>query len=492
MHHNKPTIFVQIASYRDPELIWTVKSLFETAKYPERIFVGICNQIDLETDKEFNSEVYPFKKNVREIIVPAQESKGVCWARAEAQKLYRNEDFVLMIDSHMRFIKDWDELFIEELKLCNSEKPIFANYPAAYIPPNDVKPINAAIVQVAKPFNDQGQLRFTSRTFSKATEKPLKGAFIAAGFLFSKGSLIKEIPYDPHMYFGQEEISLALRFYTHGWDVFSPRKNFIYHMYIKVGEDRKRVLQWEDNKDWTKQSTIGKKRFEYLTSGVKDKNSDEYLIDIEKYSLGKVRTLKEFEELTGINFAKKQISEKGLKGWFIEDIEKYIPAAEIELIKQFNQNKIEEKNKIQENLTEIDNEIPNFTLIDKLGNTFEIKDFVGKNSVIFFMPILLKNYIKDFFEYLNSKKQLVSELDFNRVYILNCSLEEAENLRSEFNISAALFTDENANIYKAFGLAESPKTKPTSLVLDKQLRIKAKYTSNNAINNLADVLRAVK
>lgn len=35
------TIFVQIASYRDSELQWTLKDLFEKAKRPENIFVGI-------------------------------------------------------------------------------------------------------------------------------------------------------------------------------------------------------------------------------------------------------------------------------------------------------------------------------------------------------------------------------------------------------------------------------------------------------------------
>jgi peroxiredoxin len=491
MNSNKPKIFVQIASYRDPELIWTVKSIYETAKYPERVFLGICNQIDLEADKEFNSEPYPFKQNVREIIVPALESKGVCWARHEAQKLYRDEDYVLMIDSHMRFIKNWDEIFINELSLCDSEKPIFANYPAAYTPPNELKPINKAIVQVAKEFNDQGDLRFTSRTLPSPSHKPLRGAFIAAGFLFSKGSLIKEVPYDPYMYFGQEEITLAVRYYTHGWDVFSPRMNFIYHMYIRVGEDRKRKLQWEDSKDWTKQTAIGKKRYKYLLTGIKDSTPEEFLIDIDKFGLGKVRSLKQFEEYTGINFLKKRSSEKAQKGWFIEDIEKYIPAQEVELIKQFEENKIAEINSNPEYLSDIGNEIPNFTLIDNLGNALEIKDFAGKNSVIFFLPVNLKIYIKDLFEYLETKKELVSKLNFNRVYILNCSAEEAQKITEEFNIKATLFTDENADIYKAFGLGQKAKTRPTSLVLDSELRIKSKFIDNNAINNLADVLRAV-
>jgi peroxiredoxin len=383
--------------------------------------------------------------------------------------------------------------FFEELKLCESEKPIFANYPAAYIPPNDLKPINSAILQVAKQFNEQGSLRFTSRTLSKPTQKPLKGAFIAAGFLFSKGSLIKEVPYDPYMYFGQEEISLALRFYTHGWDVFSPRKNFIYHMYIKVGEDRKRVLQWEDNKDWTKQSQIGKKRFEYLTSGEVSEKVEDYLVDIEKYGLGKVRTIKQFEEFTGINFLQKKVSEKGLKGWFIEDIEKYVPAEEIEQIKNFRSNNSKTNENLSKNFsTEIGSKIADFEFINDEGKIKNINSFYGKKTVIFLMPISIKNYIKDFFAYLLSKKDLVDELNFNKVYILNCSEAEVKKIKSEFGIVEDLFADEKALIYKKLGLEENSKTKPTSIVLDSQLKVKAKYFSNNAINNLADVLRAVK
>ena len=38
------TIFVSIASYRDENCPKTLYSLFKNAKYPERVFVGICQQ----------------------------------------------------------------------------------------------------------------------------------------------------------------------------------------------------------------------------------------------------------------------------------------------------------------------------------------------------------------------------------------------------------------------------------------------------------------
>ena len=38
------TIFVSIASYRDNACKLTLKNLYETAKKPSRVFVGICEQ----------------------------------------------------------------------------------------------------------------------------------------------------------------------------------------------------------------------------------------------------------------------------------------------------------------------------------------------------------------------------------------------------------------------------------------------------------------
>ena len=37
-------IFVQIASYRDPQLIPTIESMLESAEKPENLVIGICRQ----------------------------------------------------------------------------------------------------------------------------------------------------------------------------------------------------------------------------------------------------------------------------------------------------------------------------------------------------------------------------------------------------------------------------------------------------------------
>jgi hypothetical protein len=37
-------IFVQIASYRDPQLIPTLESMLKYAKFPKNLRIGICRQ----------------------------------------------------------------------------------------------------------------------------------------------------------------------------------------------------------------------------------------------------------------------------------------------------------------------------------------------------------------------------------------------------------------------------------------------------------------
>ncbi len=108
-------IFVQIASYRDTECQWTVKDLFEKAEHPERVFVGICWQFDPDMDDGcFLVETRPEQQRIVKFHV--KDSRGVCWARHEVQKLWRGEEYTLQIDSHMRFVQNWDSRMIAMLE----------------------------------------------------------------------------------------------------------------------------------------------------------------------------------------------------------------------------------------------------------------------------------------------------------------------------------------------------------------------------------------
>ena len=105
-------IFVQIASYRDPELLPTIRDCINKSKYPENLTFGICWQRDenesmseFENDPRFKVLDYHWSK-----------SKGLCWARSEIQKLWEGEEYTLQLDSHHRFLQDWDVELIEMMK----------------------------------------------------------------------------------------------------------------------------------------------------------------------------------------------------------------------------------------------------------------------------------------------------------------------------------------------------------------------------------------
>lgn len=322
-----PSIFVQIASYRDPELRWTIKDLFAKAKHPERIMVGVCEQCfpDLDAEHIIGPSLQP--GHIKIISVLPSESRGVCWARAKTQTLYAGEDYVLMIDSHMRFIPGWDTALIDELKRCMARKAFLSTYPAAYKPPDILETAPQPSILRAKPFSPEGDIRFDGEKLHVSPPKPLRGAFLAGGFIFAPGSFIREVPYDPHLYFDHEEITLAVRAYTHGWEVYHPPGTYLYHYYHEPHKGETRILHWDDRRDWHELQLLSRARYNYLLAGIAPENK-EALVDIDKYGLGTSRSLKDFETFTGIDFKNKTVSDHGLKAEFIEGLHFYRDPAE--------------------------------------------------------------------------------------------------------------------------------------------------------------------
>ncbi len=314
-------IFVQIASYRDPECQWTVKYLFEKAARPERVFIGICWQYDPETDQE----CFQFATRPEQVRISPwhwREGKGVCWARHEAQKLWEGEEYALFIDSHMRFEEGWDDKLIAELAECGGKKAVLTNHPAAYTPPNHIERFSKPTILRAHPYNEEGDMRFRGDFLDRAPDHPLPGAFIAAGFMFAPGRIIKEVPYDPYMYFNQEELSLAARFYTHGYDIFSPKDILLYHYYHDPNAPRKRPLHWDDSTDWVTLQDNARKRLDHLL-GYKLSTDPIVTRELDRYGLGSARSLEEYQEYCGIDFKQKTLSEKALRCGFIPDLARW-------------------------------------------------------------------------------------------------------------------------------------------------------------------------
>lgn len=285
------TIFVQIASYRDPELPATLRSCLSMASHPQRLRFGICWQYDDETSSDLNE--YMANEHFRIDRVHYSESRGCCWARNRTNLLFRDEQFTLQIDAHMRFEEGWDEKIISMFESIGNEKAILTTYPPPYTLKDGEAVLNTENgVQKIR----LKKLRLDLTTLQEGcppeqVERPGKSEFLAAGYLFTRGQFCHDVEYDPNIYFLGEEISLAARAYTHGYDLYYPHQNLIWHRY-----NHDSPLHWTDHEHISQdQQKIALKRLEQLLLGDH--------MQLGKYGLGSVRTLAEYEHYANIRFA---------------------------------------------------------------------------------------------------------------------------------------------------------------------------------------------
>ena len=297
------TIFVQIASYRDPELENTVRDMISNADRPEKLRFGIARQFR-EEDGFDKLEEFRNDDRFRILDIPHEESNGACWARHLIQQLYKNETYTLQIDSHMRFEKGWDTTLIDmidQLQEDGHEKPLLTGYVSSFDPDNDPAGRSRDPWRMAfDRFIPEGAVFFLPETIPNWPEltKPVPARFYSAHFCFTLGQFSKEVQHDPEYYFHGEEISIAARAYTHGYDLFHPHKVVVYHEYTRKG----RTKQWDDDKKWVEKNNHSHKRNRQLFG-----MDGEEMVDLGQFGFGPVRTLRDYEKYSGLLFSKRAV-----------------------------------------------------------------------------------------------------------------------------------------------------------------------------------------
>lgn len=319
-------IFISIASYRDPQLIPTIEDAIANAKHPENLIFSIAWQHSPE-DQWDNLDKYKEDKRFRIVDINYLDSKGACWARHEIQKNYKGEKYYLQLDSHHRFVKDWDMQCIDMIKTLQNDgykKPLLTAYISSFNPDNDPNErANEPWWMTFDRFIPEGAVFFLPATIPGWQEmtKPIPSRFLSAHFIFTLGSWCQEVPYDPEYYFHGEEISLAARSYTWGYDLFHPHKVIAYHEYTRRG----RTKQWDDDKQWGDRNRHAHKRNRILFGmDGEDPNS----VDFGVYGFGEERTLDQYERYCGLKFSTRGIQQYTLNHKFapnphIEDEDEY-------------------------------------------------------------------------------------------------------------------------------------------------------------------------
>ena len=303
---NDKKIFIQIASYRDPQLLPTINDCLFKAKNPENLNFGIAWQHS-KNDEWDILDIYKEDSRFKIIDIDYKDSRGACWARNGLQQLYSGEDFTLQLDSHHRFVQNWDEILIEMLKGLQTKgykKPLITSYIPSFDPDNDPdKRVYKTWKMVFDRFIPEGAVFFKPQTFD--ANEPLLARFYSAHFCFTLGKFCKEVQHDPGYYFHGEEISIAARAFTHGYDLFHPHKIIAWHEYTR----KNRTKQWDDDKNWLEKNEICHKRNRILFGmDGEDPNS----IDFDKYGFGNIRTLKDYEKYAGIKFSSRSITQDAL------------------------------------------------------------------------------------------------------------------------------------------------------------------------------------
>lgn len=297
------SIFVSLASYRDDVCSSTLVDLYKKASNPLLVFVGICQQ-NHPDDLDCIQSTVPdeFLPNIRIIKLNHWEAKGPQIARYYCSKLWNNETYYLQIDSHTTFVQDWD---IKCIKMINqlkslgvSNKPVLSYYPKSFGTENDK---SLDVPRMCKSFfNNRGMISFMGSESLPQTEIPYNTPHLASGFFFCESYFLNELPYDPSLdyLFVGEEILHSARFYTHGWDIFTPTENIVYHEYTRK----------EKPKIWTDLTYSDKdalQKVKYLLGLSKNPPPEYIMNNVEKYGLGTTRSLSDFYNFAGIDIKSK-------------------------------------------------------------------------------------------------------------------------------------------------------------------------------------------
>jgi hypothetical protein len=294
------SIFVSIAAYRDPELVPTVQECLARAARPDELRFGICWQ------RAPDDAPLPWLDDPRFRILDVdwRDSRGACWARAEIMGLYRGEEHYLQLDSHHRFVDGWDARLLDHAARTGSPRPILTAYATPYSPGPPEQRESEPLQMNFDRFTEDAIVLFTPGVIPgwRTRNTPVRARFLSAHFLFAPGSFVADVPYDPELYFIGEEITLAVRAFTHGYDLFHPHEIVVWHEYTR----EYRTKHWDDHvkahgvaREWHERDADSRAKIRRFLAEP----------TVGRYGLGTARTFAEYEAYAGLSFAHRRIQE---------------------------------------------------------------------------------------------------------------------------------------------------------------------------------------
>jgi hypothetical protein len=206
----------------------------------------------------------------------------------------------------MRFAPNWDVEFIKMIKQLQKdgfEKPLLTGYVSSFNPENDpAERVKEPWRMVFDRFIPEGAVFFLPELIQgwEKLKKPVPSRFYSAHFCFTLGQFSEEVQHDPEFYFHGEEISIAVRAYTWGYDLFHPHKTLVWHEYTRNG----RTKQWDDDPDWGNKNVRSHQKNRSLFG-----MDGQEKTDLGKYGFGPHRTLRDYEIYAGVRFDNRSVQQ---------------------------------------------------------------------------------------------------------------------------------------------------------------------------------------
>ena len=323
-------IFIPINGCNEKDILQTVLSAINNAQYPDRLLFAIFEQ-------SFNNSYTDFSKvnkNIIHVKLDFGNPLGVGLPRLFSSILNdRKQDFILQIDAHMIFEKNWDVDLIKYYSIISQKynKPIISAYVpwwyeneqgVAKLSYNDsyivdtnnflgVKEVSVSklVFDEYEPNLYKKYLTVTGEVVDWSNNKNYEEHYgISGHFLFSSFNIIEDIAHDPFIDWGGDEGVFALRCWTRGYRIFSIPKAIVWHK-NKWGVSKDGVgVKSLDKNDWRIPTNHKKEKYinihnNNINYGYK-RMKDIFLGDyIGYWGAPNIDLLKEFEFAVGKSFS---------------------------------------------------------------------------------------------------------------------------------------------------------------------------------------------
>jgi len=331
---SRTPIHLLISAFQDGDRC--AKTLFRAlakAKHQERVSFSVLQAAgtgDTDCLEEFKSRHLPRlcrdEGCASEVLarvhfwkIPPEEGKGPLHQRgllSERADLSGKGSMCLSTDSHMDFTREWDSDLLADWLAADNEFAVLTAYPLATA--DAQRAGKQTWVSLCGYFLSNGMPRgATGGTEANPEEKgkPILTMNWAAGQSFSRCHAEKNVPVDKSIswIFDGEEVDRAVRFWTHGYDLYNPRVSVVLHNYSHASQ---RFWSYT-SPDKDAEEEAGHRRLQELLQG--SLSTEE---EFGRFGLGKQRSLEQYVTWSRTDLGGKWeefLKSKGMEPMFAQE-----------------------------------------------------------------------------------------------------------------------------------------------------------------------------